>query len=137
MRLDLVLQLGHFISGFVGIVGGDLVVAVHQRLLRRHAFHHIAAHILGSVELRLLRQIPCAHAVGGPGIAGEVLVQSGHDAHQGGLASAIDADNADLGPRVEAEPDVFQHLLAAGVGLAETLHHIDELGPGHLIVILT
>ena len=55
----------------------------------------------------------------------------GHDLHQGGFAGAVDADDADLGAGIEAQPDVLQDLLAAGIGLGQTLHHINELRPGH------
>ena len=73
LRLDLVLQLGHLVGGLVGVVGGELVVAVDQRLLLRHALHGVAEHVLGGVELRLLRQVADAHAVRRPGLADEVL----------------------------------------------------------------
>ncbi len=131
LRLDLVLQPAHLFRRLVGVVGGDLVVAVDQRLLRRDAFHDVAAHVLRRVQLRLLRQISHAHAVGGPGLAGEFLVHAGHDAHQRGLARAVDADDADLGAGIERQPDVLEHLLAAGIGLRKTLHHIDVLRTGH------
>ena len=35
LGFDLVLQLGHLVGSFVGVVGGELVVAVDDRLLRR------------------------------------------------------------------------------------------------------
>ena len=35
LGLDLVLQLGHLVGSFIGVVGGELVVAVDDRLLRR------------------------------------------------------------------------------------------------------
>ena len=60
LGLDLVLQLRHLVGGLVGIVGGDLVVAVDQRLLLGDAFHDVFAHILGGIQLRLLRDSPCA-----------------------------------------------------------------------------
>jgi len=43
------------------------------------------------------------------------------------FAGAVDAEHADLGVRVKGEMHVVEHLLAAGPGLAETLHVIDEL----------
>ena len=131
LGLDLVLQFRHLVGGLVGIVRRDLVVAVHQRLLLGDAFHDIAAHVLVGIELRFLGEIAHAHAVGGPGVAGEFLVHPRHDLHQGGLARAVDADDADLGAGIEAQPDVLEHLLAAGIGLGQTLHHINELRPGH------
>ena len=72
--VDLVLQLRHLVGGLVGIVHGELVVAVELRLLLRHALHDIAGHVLGRIELRLLRQIADADAVGRPGLAEELLL---------------------------------------------------------------
>ncbi len=69
LRFYLVLQLRHLIGGFVGVVRGDFVIAIDERFLRRHAFHHVVAHVLCRIELRLLRQIPHAHAIGRPRFA--------------------------------------------------------------------
>ena len=44
LGVDLVLELGHLLGGLVGVVGGDLVVAVEQRLLGGHALHDVLAH---------------------------------------------------------------------------------------------
>ena len=131
MGLDLVLKPRHLVGGFVGIIGRDFVEAVDQRLLGGDTFHHVAAHILGGIELRLLGQIAHPDAVRRPGLAGEIGIHPRHDFHQGGFAGAVDADDADLGAGIEAEPDVLQHLLAAGIGLGQTLHHINELRTGH------
>ena len=73
LRVDLVLQLRHLVGGLVGVVGGDLVVAVEHRLLLGHALHGVAEHVLVGIELRLLRQVADADAVGRPGLAEEVL----------------------------------------------------------------
>ena len=80
LGFDLVLELGHLVGGFVGVVGGKLVVAIEDRLLRRDAFHDVLAHRFRRIELRLLRQIADASAFGGPGLAGELRVDAGHDA---------------------------------------------------------
>src|SRR3546814_15553369 len=61
------------------------------------------------------------------GFAGEFGIQTGHHFQQGRLAGAVGAQHADLGARQEAQPDIFQDLLAARIGLAEALHHIDVL----------
>ena len=114
LGLDLVLQLGHLVGGLVGVVHGELVVAVEDRLLRRDAFHHVLAHALGGIELRLLLQVADARALGDPGLAGKLLVDAGHDAQQRRLAGAVDAEHADLGVRVERQVDVLEHLAVAG-----------------------
>src|SRR5690606_35173001 len=66
-------------------------------------------------------------AVGGAGLALELVVQAGHDLQQGRLTRAVDPDDADLGVVVEAEPDVLEDLLAAGIGLGQALHLEDIL----------
>ena len=43
LGLDLVLQLGHLVGGLVGIIDGELVVAVDDRLLRRDPLHDVFA----------------------------------------------------------------------------------------------
>ena len=131
LRLDLVLQLGHLVGGLVGVVGGDLVVAVDQRLLLRHALHGVAEHVLGGIELRLLGQVADADAVRRPGLADEVLDLAGHDLEQGRLAGAVQPDHADLGAGKERQRDVLQDLLAPRIGLGELVHVIDVLGVRH------
>ena len=131
LRLDLVLQLGHLLGGLVRIVGGEFVVAVDQRLLLGHALHGIAEHVLVGIELRLLRQIADAHAVGRPRLADEVLKLARHDLEQRRLARAVQADHADLGAGKERQRDVLQDLLAPRIGLGELVHVIDVLGVRH------
>ncbi len=127
LGLDLVLQPRHLIGGLVGIVHGQIVVAIEEILLLLDAEHDIAAHVELRVELRLLRQIADARAFGDEALADELLVDARHDAQKRRFARAVDAEHADLGVRVEGEIDVVQDLLAAGPGLGEALHVIDEL----------
>ena len=131
LGVDLVLERRHLVGGLVGIVDGELVVAVELRLLLGHAFHDVAGHVLGLVEARLLRQIADADAVGGPGLAHELGLLARHDAEQRRLAGAVQAHHADLGAGQEGERDVLQHLLAARIGLGQLVHDIDVLGAGH------
>src|SRR5262249_42087720 len=127
---DLVLQLGHLVRGLVGVVGGKLVVTVEDRFLRGDALHHVLAYADFLIELRLLRQIADARALGGPGFAGIVLVEPRHDPQQRRLAGAIDAQHADFGIRVERQIDALQDLAVARIDLGQILHVIDELA-GH------
>ena len=132
LAVDLVLQLRHLVGGLVGIVRRDLVVAVDQRLLGGDALHHVLAHALRLVELRLLLQVADARALRDPALAHVVGVDAGHDAQQRRLARAVDAEHADLGVRIEGEIDVLEHLAVARIGLGQTLHVIDEL-TGHAL----
>ena len=131
LGLDLVLEPRHFIGGLVGIVHGELVVAVEDRLLLLHAKHGVALHVEGGVEIGLLRQVADLGALGDKALAGEFGVQASHDAHQRRLARAVDAKDADFRVRVEREIDVVEDLLAGRIGLGETSHVIDELARGH------
>ena len=130
LGLDLVLQLGHLVGGLVGIIGGELVVAVDDRLLRRDALHDVLAHRFVGIELRFLGQVADAGALGDPGLAGIFGVEAGHDAQQRRLAGAVDAEHADLGVGIERQVDVLQNLPVPGIDLGQALHVIDEL-TGH------
>ncbi len=135
--VDLLLQFGllgdQFVHVGVGVGEGIrdfLETCQHLRHLAG-AFHDVAEHVLLLVELRLLLQEADLHALGRPGLAGETVVLARHDLEQGRLAGAVQAQHADLGARQEGQPDVLQHLLAAGEGLVQTLHDIDVLIRGH------
>ena len=123
-------KLRHLVRSLVRIVHGEFVVAVEDRLLGGDAEHHVAAHVERAVELRLLRQVADARALGDPRLAVIFLVHPGHDLQQGGLARAVDAEHADLGVGVEGQVNVVENLLAAGPLLGEALHMVDEL-PRH------
>ncbi len=98
--------------------------------MRTDAEHDIAAHVERLVERRLLRQIADLCAFGDEAVAGEFLVDPGHDPQKRRFAGAIDAEHADLGVGIEGEIDILQDFLAAGIGLGQALHVIDEL-PRH------
>ena len=78
------------------------------------AFLDVAAHVLGRVELGLLRQEPDAEPVGGERLTEEVVVDSGHDPEQGALARAVGAQHADLGAGQERQPDAPAGSPASG-----------------------
>ncbi len=71
-------------------------------------------------------------AVHGLGLAEELLVLARHDLQQGRLARAVDADDADLGVGQEVQPDVLEHLLAAGIGLGQAVEVVNVVSGGHL-----
>ena len=106
LGVDLVLEGGHLLHQRVGIVLGDLhrdfVVALEEGALGGDAFHDVAADVERGVELGLLGEVADVDALGGPGLALEVLVEAGHDAQERGLARAVDADDADLHAGQEA-----------------------------------
>ncbi len=132
-RVELFLQPGHLLHQFVGVVfaelGGDIVIGVEDLLLVAPG-DDVTPDIERRVELGLLLQVAHLGPVGGPRLAGEFLVDPGHDLQQRRLTRAVDAHHPDLGVRIEAEPDVLEHLLAAGKGLGQALHLKNVLG-GH------
>jgi hypothetical protein len=79
----------------------------------RHGLLDIASHVQGGVERRLLRQVsdrrprrrPC-----GPQVVG---LDARHDAQQRALARAVPPEDANLGPRVERQPDFLEDFLLA------------------------
>ena len=129
--VDLVLKRCHLFGGLVGIVHRQFVEPVELGLLVGHGEHDVVAHVQAFVQLGLLRQVAHARAFGRPGLAGVILVDPGHDPHQRRLTGAVDADDTDLDAGQEAEADVFKAFLAAGVGLGNPVHVVDELVLGH------
>ena len=127
LAVDHVLELGGLVGGLVRVVHHQLVVAIDDVLLFLDAGHDVAEHVERRIELRLLRQVADPGAIGRPGLAGELGVDAGHDAQQRRFARAVGAEHADLGVGVEAQMDVVEHLLAAGIGLRHSVHVIDEL----------
>ena len=131
LAVDLVLQGCHLVGGFLGIVHRHFVVAVEDGLLGGHAQHDVLADVQRGVQFGLLREIADLGALGGPGLAGEILVDAGHDPHQRGFTRAVDPDDTDLDAGQEAQADVLETLLASGIGLGDTVHVIDVLIGGH------
>ena len=138
-RVDLALEFAHLLHQRVevGIVlgiahlGRDGVEAIDHVGDFARTVLDVLEHVLGRVELRLLRQIADRDVLARPGLALIFLVDAGHDLHQRRLAGAVRADDADLGAVVELQVDVAEHrLLGAGEGLGHVLHDISILG-GH------
>ena len=92
-----------------------------------HPFHDIAHDIELRIELRLLLQVADRGAIGEPGLAVPLGVDARHDAQQRRLARAVGAEHADLGIGVKLQVNVVENLLAAGIGLRQAVHVIDEL----------
>ena len=60
------------------------------------------------------------------GLAGEAVVEPGHDPQQARLAGAVRADDADLGARVERERDVLEDRPVGRVVPGELVGRVDE-----------
>ena len=127
LRIDDVLELRGLVGILFAVVVHEGVVLVEHRLLGRHPLHDIAHDVERRVELRLLWQIADTRPFGHPGLARELAVETGHDAQQRRLAGTVRAEHADLGIGVEVQVNVLQDFLAAGIGLGQPLHVIDEL----------
>src|SRR3546814_18457031 len=89
----------------------DLVESIHHIGDRTNAVHHIALDVLGRIKIRLLRQIADLDAFGGPGLTLIILVVTGNDLHQGGLARTVDADDGDLRARQELQGNIVENGL--------------------------
>ena len=108
-RVDSILERGLLgadglvIGVGLGPLGHDGVVLIEQRLDAGHALHDVGLDVLVGVERRLLRQIADGEAGRQACLAGEPVVEAGHDPQQGRLAGAVGSDDADLGTRVERQ----------------------------------
>ena len=132
-RVDLVLELGllgaELLEVGVGVAPHrqHLVVPLEQGLGLADAVHDVAEHVLRRVERGLLREEADREPGREAGLAGEAVVVARHDAQQRRLARAVGAQHADLGPRVEGEADVREHLAVGRVEAAELVGREDEL----------
>ena len=149
--LEVVGALGRDLRLEPGLLLADLlVVGVGIRVLRQHlvvtgeqrgdladAVHDVALDVLARIELRLLFEQPDGEPGREPGLARVPVVEARHDAQQRRLARAVRPDHTDLGPGVEGERDVPQHLLVRRMEPADLVHGEDELRGGHHAVTLT
>jgi len=139
---DDVLVLGLEFSQLVEVgvrlgVGG---VHLFELLLGFHHFtqagFHFLADGLGRVELGLLGQVADGH-VGLPlDLAVVFLLDAGHDLEHGGLARAVEAEQADLGAGEEGQGDVLDDLPLGGDDLAHAEHGHDVLGHGGRVPVM-
>jgi hypothetical protein len=97
LQFRLLLGQGVEIGVRLGVGGIDGVQALQGGLDMAQGLLDIAAHVLGGVELGFLGQEADLDAGLRPGLALDLGVETGHDAQQGGLARAVDAEHADLG----------------------------------------
>ncbi|MCY1288649.1 hypothetical protein D9M68_460410 [compost metagenome] len=111
----------------LGVGGIHLVKAGLGVLDHADGFFDHFTHGLFRVELRLLRQIADVEAGHRPGFAVELGVDPGHDAQQGRLARAVEAEDADLGAGEERQGDVLEDFPLRRHDLAEPMHGVDVL----------
>ena len=78
-------------------------------------------------ELGRLVAVSRALAPWAPGFAVDLGVDAGHDAQQGRLTGAVEAEHADLGAREERQGDVLEDFPLRRHDLAEPMHGIDVL----------
>ena len=114
----------------VGPLGHDGVVLVDEVLDGADAVEDVALDVLRRVELRLLVEVADRESGRQPRVAGEPVVEAGHDPQQARLARAVRPDDADLGARIEAERDVLEDGPVGRVVPGEPVRGVDEFG-GH------
>ena len=135
-RVDLVLERallradGLVVGVRVGPLGHHRVVRVDQVLDRADAVEDVALDVLARVELGLLAQVADGEAGRQARLAGEPVVEPGHDLEQARLAGAVRPDDADLGARIERDRDVLEHRPIGRVVAGELVRGVDEFG-GH------
>ncbi len=128
-RLQALLLLGQRVEvgTFLGVGG----IHRFQRSLRlqhfAHAFLDRLAHGLVRVQFRFLRQVADLDARLRAGLALEIGVHAGHDLEHGGLAGAVQAQQADLGTREEGQRDVLDDLPLGRDHLGHAVHGVDVL----------
>jgi hypothetical protein len=130
--LQLRLLLGQRVEVGIGLgVGGvDLVEPRLRALDVAEGLLHVAAHVLGRVELRLLLQVADANAGLRPRLALDLGIDARHDPEQGGLAGAVQAEHADLGAREKGQGDVAQDVPLGRHDLRDAVHRVDVLRHG-------
>ena len=136
--LDGLLQLGllgqQFVHALVvhrlGESHADLVETVQQGANLGNPLLDNFAHGLVGVQLGLLRQVANADARLGPGLAVMLGVDAGHDAQNGRLAGAVEAQQADLCAGKEGQRNVLDDGPVRRHYLADADHRVDILSHG-------
>ncbi len=114
---------------------GDLVPLREQTADLADTFLDDLADRLLVVDERFLLEEADPGALGGEGLAEELLVHAGHHPHQRALPGAVRAEDPDLRAREEREPDVLEDHLFGRDELAESLHGEDDVGHRFLSVV--
>ena len=105
----------------------DLLVLAHHIDDRLDGFLNDLVHGLAGIERGLLLQQAARVALREHRLADVLVVHAGHDAQQGALAGAIQAQHADLRAVVEAERNIAQHLFFGRMDTAHAHHGVDDL----------
>jgi hypothetical protein len=115
------------VGAFLGIGVVDLVQRGLGLQHFAHAFLDRFTHGLGRVQARFLLQVADLDAGLRTGFAVEIGVHAGHDLQHGGLAGAVQAQQADLGTGEERQRDVLDDLPLGRDHLADAVHGVDVL----------
>ena len=130
-RFDLGLDPAELLGRLIGVVGGQLVEAVEQRLRLGDAVLDVAlarpCSRPGAAPARASRRSHPGASAASPRYSWSI---AGHDPQQRRLAGAVVAEHADLRARVERQRDVVEHRLVRRMELRQAVHREDVLG-GH------
>ena len=110
------------ISVFFAVSGVDFLQAGLGLQHVAHTRFHALAHRLPGVQLGFLRQVADIQAGHGDGFTFKLLVDTGHDLEQGGLAGTVGTQYANFGARKETEGNVFENESLRRNNLAEVVH---------------
>ena len=111
----------------LGIGRIDLIKALARLHDRSQAFLDRLTHRVLRIQLGLLREVTDVQARHRHCFALDLLVHTGHDFEQGGLARAVESQHADLGAREKRQGDVAQDLTLGRNDFADPVHGVDVL----------
>ena len=115
--IDLVLNLRLFFEHFLHFFGRqlfaelhvELVVSIENRSRFGHAFFDALVDGLLGIQSRLLRKVSDLNSLRRPDFAFVFLVLTRHDAKQRALSSTVVPQHADLGARIERQPNLTEN----------------------------
>ncbi|MCY1346901.1 hypothetical protein D9M69_329990 [compost metagenome] len=111
----------------LGVGGIDFVQAGLGLFDLAYGLFDDVTHALGRIQLGFLGQVADLDARHRPGFTIDLGVHPGHDAQEGRLARAVQAEHADLRAREEGQGNVFEDLTLRGHDLADPVHGVDVL----------
>ncbi len=128
-RLEFRLFFGEFLEVGVGLaVGGvDFVQTLTRRDEFSQPFLDGFAHGFFGIEFGFLLEKADREVGSGRCLAFDLGVHARHDAQDGRLARAVEAEDADLRPRQETERDILEDLALGRDRLAHAIHGIHVL----------
>jgi hypothetical protein len=112
----------------LGPAGHHGVVLLDQAVDLADAVEDVSLDILRRIQLGLLAEVADGEPRGEARLAGEPVVEPGHDPQEARLPGPVRSDDADLGARVERDRDVLEHRPIRRIVPGELVRGVDEFG---------